>query len=303
MIQPSINDILCILKRIAADELDTGHIMPDKAGYINQRALINSLFEQESYGRGQVMLRLTVIDSLYSTNAAYSYFSFEEMAERIIGLGSRDEARRYFYSIACMGNDTARLFDEPYGIQKDLLEGSKQMSLLSKYAYYELAQQPEQFPLGFPIYDRLAKITYPVVCRQLGLKPIEKMTEMSSPAIEVYVKCLNQLRQALFGGEQLFAGKYQQFDILDAYLWRMGKFNEGNLSLLLGREDNCRFIRNIRLDADTTGNPLSSDRFNKQVLQALAHAERPFANCSNEAYLAILLKHWRMFNSYDKHPI
>lgn len=293
MIQPSINDILSILKRIAADELDTGHIMPDKAGYINQRALINSLFEQESYGRGQVMLRLTVIDSLYSTNAAYSYFSFEEMAERIIGLGSRDEARRYFYSIACMGNDTARLFDEPYGIQKDLLEGSKQMSLLSKYAYYELAQQPEQFPLGFPIYDRLAKITYPVVCRQLGLKPIEKMTEMSSPAIEVYVKCLNQLRQALFAGEQLFAGKYQQFDILDAYLWRMGKFDGGNLSLLLGRDDYCTFIRNIGLAAKDKNSRIKSGDFDDRVRRALSTAERPFKGCGGEEYLTALLQHWQ----------
>ncbi len=292
--------IVDILKHIVYDELVSGKIDLSKADYINQRAIINSIFKHGEYNKGQLILRLTVIDSLYSTNASYSYFSIEEMAEKILSLGTQRQARDYFYAIACMGKDIKKLFDEPYGIQKDLREGSKQMSLLSKYAYYELCQESERYSKGFPIYDRLAKESYPIVCRMLKLKPVERLPQ--TPTIEPYVRCINQLRRSLFDGDGTFQG-FQQFDVLDAYLWRMGKFNEGNLSLLLGREDYCRFIRNIRLDADTTGNTLSSDRFNKQVLQALAHAERPFANCSNEAYLAILLKHWRMFNSYGKHPL
>ena len=52
--------------------------------YVQQRQMIGRMFseyDQKDYGMAKVMLRLTVIDSLYSTNAAYSYFSIEEMAQ------------------------------------------------------------------------------------------------------------------------------------------------------------------------------------------------------------------------------
>lgn len=292
--------IVDILRHIAVDELAGEKIDLSQADYINQRAIINSIFRQGEYTKGQLILRLTVIDSLYSTNAAYSYFSIEEMAEKILALGTQRQARDYFYSIACLGKDYKKLFDEPYGIQKDLREGSKQMSLLSKYAYYELMQEPQRYPKGFPIYDRLAREAYPIVCRMLKLKPVERLSQ--TPDIEPYINCINQLRKELFSNDEVFHG-FQQFDVLDAYLWRMGKFNEGNLSLLLGREDYCQFIRNIKLDADTMGKALPSDQFNKLVLKAQAQAQSSFAKCSNEAYLSLLLQHWRMFNAHDRHPL
>lgn len=292
--------IIDILRHIAVDELAGEKIDLSQANYMNQRAIINSIFKQGEYTKGQLILRLTVIDSLYSTNAAYSYFSIEEMAEKILSLGTQRQARDYFYSIACLGKDEKKLFDEPYGIQKDLREGSKQMSLLSKYAYYELMQEPQRYPKGFPIYDRLAREAYPIVCRMLNMKPVERLSQ--TPDIEPYIKCVNQLRKELFANDEMFNG-FQQFDVLDAYLWRMGKFNEGNLSLLLGRDDYCQFIRNIKLDAETVGKALPSDQFNKLVLKAQAQAQNPFFKCSNEAYLKLLLQHWRMFNAHDRHPL
>ena len=49
--------------------------------YNQHRKIINSLFTLNSLlsYKEQVVLRLTVIDSLYSTNAEYSYFSVEEI--------------------------------------------------------------------------------------------------------------------------------------------------------------------------------------------------------------------------------
>lgn len=291
------DDIVKALTLIAVDELNEETANLTEVDYSNQRTLINSLFGDREYNKGKVILRLTVIDSLYSTNAAYSYFSFDEMAERILEIGSRSDACEYFYRIACLGQDARRLFDEPYGIQKDLSEGSKQMSLLSKYAYYELQQQPGRYMLGFPIYDRLAKAAYPVVCRMLGIKPLARMGEQSTPSIETYVGCLNQLREAIFGEDTgLFLGKYQQFDILDAYLWRMGKFDGGNLSLLLGRKDYERFIINIGLK-DAGGKGRSGD-FNDDVRKALLHSQRPFAGCDNEDYLEQMRQHWIMYTSF-----
>ncbi len=290
-----------LLRRIAIDEFDCEGGTAKSADYIDQRRLISSLF-QGSYSLEQVILCLTVIDSLYSTNASYSYFSFEEMAERIFQLGNQTQARDYFYHVALTGEDEKQLFSEPYGIQKDLREGSRQMSLLSKYAYYDLMQDLSRYPLGFPIYDRLAKEAYPTVCRMLGAKHYV-LPSSDVMLITDYIRCISQLRSLLFDDEKLYQpGKYpyQQYDILDAYLWRMGKFSGGNLSLLLGRDDYCKFIRNIHLDAATTGDELNSDAFNKRVLESLRTHTAPFEGCSNGKYLDCLLSHWRLFETYEK---
>lgn len=325
-----------VLRKIVLCELNMERMSVSDAGYINQRALISSLFK-EDYNRGQIILRLTVIDSLYSTNAAYSYFSFEEMADRIYALGDgqhspqarQQAARDYSYAIALGGKDDKGLFEEAYGYQKNLSEGSRQMSLLSKYAYYELMQAPERYPLGFPIYDRLAKDGYPLVRKMLGEKDYYSMPQLETPSIEQYVKCLTQLREALFKGKDLFEG-YQQFDVLDAYLWRMGKFSDGNLSLLLGREDYERFITNVGLAAPyepgkttrketaaytaalkadfaerypAVNGKLRAFDFNELILSHLQTDKDPFAGIGDKAYLDMLLAHWKIYETYrDKPP-
>lgn len=216
--------------------------------YVQQRAMINQIFtttKGDKYNTQSIMLRLIVIDSLYSTNAAYSYFSFEEMANAIKGLGNEEDAAKYFDSIATGGNDDKCLFSEKYGIRKNLKNGSKQMSLMSKYAYYVLLQNPSDYPLGFPIYDSLAIKMYPKVCNNVGIEP-QKITESTS--IKKYIELLNTLRKKIFSNTDLFNG-YQQYDLLDAYLWRMGKLDEGNYSLLFNKEDYEEFIKNIGLSA------------------------------------------------------
>lgn len=325
-----------MLETIVVCELEQENVNLSDAGYINQRTLISSLFKGE-YNRGQIILRLTVIDSLYSTNAAYSYFSFEEMADKIYALGGNEASpvakqkavRDYFYLIAKGGKDDRGLFGEPYGFQKNLSEGSRQMSLLSKYAFYELLQDKESYPLGFPIYDRLAKEAYPLVRKMLGEKSYYSMPQSDSLSIEQYIACLAQLRTALFDDEKLFMPKgakhaFQQYDILDAYLWRMGKFSDGNLSLLLGREDYAKFIGNLGLDAPfgDDGKTRKEDEnykqrvkteferyyppkegksgfdFNKLILAHLLTDSKPFANLGLEKYLDALLTHWRVFEGY-----
>lgn len=217
--------------------------------YVQQRAMINQIFATTSGDNcniQSIMLRLIVIDSLYSTNAAYSYFSFEEMAKAIKRLGNENEVADYFYSIATGGNDDKNVFSKNYGIRKNLKNGSKQMSLMSKYAYYVLLQNPSDYPLGFPIYDSLAIKMYPKVCKKVSIIEPQKITESTS--IKKYIELLNTLREKIFSNTDLF-NEYQQYDLLDAYLWRMGKLDEGNYSLLFNKEDYEEFITNIGLSA------------------------------------------------------
>lgn len=316
--------IINVMRAIILEELSREVVPLKSATYKDQKVLISALFDSSrGYNSGIIMLRLVVIDSLYSTNASYSYFSFEEMAEKIYNLGSEEDAQRYFYQIAKGDEDKYNLFKEAFGIQKNLSEGSRQMSLLSKYAYYALYNQ-KQYPLGFPIYDSLALDAYPTVCKMLG---IEQHTEIANDICN-YVAALDNVRTILFGNDDLFQGQYQQFDILDAYLWRMGKFSGGNLSLLLGREDYVTFIKNLGLNANPivgrenafyekdseyksrmmkkgTNSETEFD-FNKTIVKLYTDSSsQPFIgmkDSNTQAYMEKLLEHWRIFNNAKKLP-
>ena len=96
----TIRNILPIIIPTLEKESDNNNI--DDFSYTQQRAMINQIFDMTSganYNVPSIMLRLTVIDSLYSTNAQYSYFSIEEMANNIHDLGNEKDAVKYFLFI------------------------------------------------------------------------------------------------------------------------------------------------------------------------------------------------------------
>ena len=217
--------------------------------------MINRVFRNNTdIDCGTIMLRLIVIDSLYSTNAMYSYFAIEDMAKKLMKIGNDDATAKYFYSLVNGDNDYEGLFSHKYGIRKNLSEGNLQTSLMSKYAYYLLLQNKGKYPLGFPIYDSLAIKMYPKVCDKLDIQKDNsiKISSANIP-IKTYISALDELRKFLFHNSlynDLYKG-LQQFDILDAYLWRMGKIEEGNFSLLLEKDDYINFISNLGLNFNT----------------------------------------------------
>ena len=224
--------------------------------YVEQRNMIKCVFNNPArYDLSTVMLRLTVIDSLYSTNASYAYFSIEELAKAILDLGSEEDAKTYFKQIARGKDDVQNLFGRTYGIRKNTQKGGKLISLVSKYAYYTLLCD-ESDALGFPIYDSLAIEMLPKLSEVLGVSAEFK----NKDSIEEYVACLNALRETLFGKDtnQRFE-RLQQFDILDAYLWRIGKLTHGNYSLLFTKKDYETFFENV------FGVPSGSDNINKSL--------------------------------------
>lgn len=229
--------------------------------YIQQRDIINSTFGVNiPYSESCIIRRLIVIDSLYSTNANFNYFSIEEMAAAIYNIGPNEQnAIDYFERIANGGGDTLGIFSRSYGIRKNTLPGNSAMSLLSKYAYY-LLLNCTQNPLGFPIYDNMAKEIYPIIIKQTIGKRIRK-TDINKYSIEEYIVDLNLLRDALFGNKTTRLHGMQQFDALDAYLWRIGKVKSGNFSLLFTKSEYITFINNLQL----SGVNLKSNLFDKRV--------------------------------------
>lgn len=231
--------------------------------YIQQREVIKTTFQNgKPYSVITIMQRLVVIDSLYSTNASFNYFSFEDMATAIYSLGPQEQdAINYFKEIAQGGVDMNNIFSGKYGIRKNAEPGNVATSLLSKYAYYLLLFQPGN-ALGFPIYDSLVKEVLPTILLQtLGVEV--KKTFLNSCTIEEFIQTVNLLRDAVFNNTTTRMSCLQQFDILDAYLWRLGKIKNGNLSLLFTKNEYIKFVNNLGL----SGESLKSVAFDKEVMR------------------------------------
>ncbi len=215
--------------------------------YDKNRDLIKSLFDPAiPYNVDVVYKRLVVIDALYSTNMNQRYYGIEDMANTIYALSPSDAGLR---ALVCNFRNTlfsggfpavylhpiATTFNMSYGIHKNLAPAGSAMSLLSKYFYYLLLTDPSEI-IGFPIYDSLASYMYPIVCKYVYASgtPRKIVSVKTIDHLCDYFLALDQLRISIgisyIGGRSL-----QEFDLLDAYLWRMGKFNGNNFSLLLDK--------------------------------------------------------------------
>lgn len=282
------DDILRIMELIAIDILGESQTS-DYSQYGNQRDIISNVFNCSGNSRGDIIVRLAILDQFYSTGFYQRYFGFDDLAHVISCFNTRHQARNYFYKIACGGNDSKGLFDLTYGIQKTGKHSNKAMSLLSKYAYFEILQEKGNCPLGFPIYDSLVKKIYNNVCDKLNVTPPKRLFEQTNICIKDYVACLNFLREIIFGNNtDLFKGYFQQFDILDAYLWRMGKYDGGNLSILLNRKDYPIFASNIN------NYPITIiPSFDDKVKHALDNGWPIFNDCTKCSFLTELRDHWK----------
>ena len=291
--------------------------------YNNQRAIISRLFDEKrvqgqgqglDLGQGQgyvqdhILLCLVVLNSYYSTNADYSYFSLERLAERIIHETTQFAAKSgklpndYFYDIVLqnLGKPTTigkNFFEASYGIKKNGTPGVTLKSLISKYAYYCMMMDTKRYPLGFPIYDRLARESYHKVMKALGLKP-QTDQRLKNGSIGEYISALNELREEIFGAGStaLFCG-LQQFDILDAYLWWMGKLEGGNFSLLLTEGEYKMLINYVKPTPPIKGDKSRGKKIDEQIAKALKDiGAEPFASIADpqrKKFLTAMIDHWR----------
>ena len=269
-------------------ELSTGYSTQTKGNsYIDQRKVINELFLRKGcfvYGRQLVVQRLTILDALYSTNACFTYFTIDQMAEAILKVGDDQAVGDYFYSLVLGGKDTLKLFSRSYGFTKDLGSGRMMISLLSKYAFYVLLQDPQAYPLGFPIYDNLVHQVYPKACRLLGVNPVPMKERKDS--IEGHIAALQRLQAAIWSSG--FQTKLQPYDALDAYLSRIVKLRSKSISLLLSQADYKSVITKLGLKIP----PATS--FETRLEQGLLLASSATLSGINPLF-AQLVSHWGKF--------
>lgn len=244
---PLINFFNAMKIRGLMSKIDSGISAGGSTLYDKNRDIIKSLFDPAiPYNVDVVYKRLVVIDALYSTNMNQRYYGIEDMANTIYALSPSDAGlrvlvcnfRNKLFSVvfsAVSSDPIAEVFDKDYGIHKNLKSAGSAMSLLSKYFYFLLLTDPSE-KIGFPIYDSLASDMYPIVCKYVYASgtPRKIVNVKTIDHLCDYFLALDQLRISIgisyIGGRSL-----QEFDLLDAYLWRMGKFSGNNFSLLLDK--------------------------------------------------------------------
>ena len=235
--------------------LNTEQKANERAIYIEQREMIDKLFSEKKEGverRLLLLTRLSLLDALYSTGVnRYHPYAVVDIAEAIDELGTDHEyvatLATWLDNLDDQQSKALELFNRRFGDLTDNSEEKKEkwekgtcaISLLSKYSYYLFRQYKDKYPSGFPIYDSLAKESYVRVLAYMG-EEAKTCPKGVGSSIVSYLKAIKALGVALWGSdEEYMKYKYsmQRFDLLDTYLWRLGKLNKASYSLLLPRGD------------------------------------------------------------------
>lgn len=186
-----------------------------------------------------VLIRLTLIDSMYSTQMSRRYYALEELAEALVEIARNNEIKSLFLAFSknpeknCNEFNFGKnknLFSECYGIGKDGSDKGVAISLISKYAYFLTG-------FRFPIYDSIACEMYPLVWHYCGFgDECPKLIATENGRIQgeltmiLFVNAINKLLVHLDCDGATY-------DLLDRFLWFVGKIRRGNLSLVLSRHE------------------------------------------------------------------
>ena len=225
------------------------------SGFSADKEAILKVFEHtKNETKEDILVRLTLIDSMYSTQMSRRYYALDELADFLVKLsdGKQGKLKQMFLDFAKdpekhlslfnftfntpvkngkQGKIEKNLFAESYGIGKDGSDKGVAISLISKYAYFETEYK-------FPIYDSIACEMYPMVWHHCGFdkKSMPKLIHSKDGKVVgditliEYTKAINLLIKKL-------DCKELNYDLLDRFLWFVGKIRRGNLSLVLSREE------------------------------------------------------------------
>lgn len=214
----------------------------DTGGFSSDKSAIESIFLMtKNRSLPDLVLRLTVIDSMYSTQMNRRYYALQELAEKLYCLNQIKPLPTLFREFiekkrdthlfdGKIGSEKFNLFAEKYGIGKDGSDKGVAVSLISKYAYFET-------DYGFPIYDSIACEMYPRIWKYCGWKdktPVLTIKDscqqmVGDKTIVKFVEAIDELIKRLGGNIS--------YDHLDRLLWFVGKIYRGNLSLVLDRKN------------------------------------------------------------------
>ena len=206
----------------------------DESGYSLGKSTILKVFKAtDGYSHEDILARLTLIDSMYSTQMSRRYYGLEELAVALADVHNRKNLEEAFldflkdkdlkpFELRNSKKVRTNLFIEKYGIGKNGEDKGSAVSLISKYAYFETK-------FKFPIYDSIVREMYPRVWNYCGF-PKSEMLEFKYNDMTSFVEMINLMISKL-------NSTYVNYDSLDRVLWYVGKIYRGNLSLVLSRKE------------------------------------------------------------------
>jgi hypothetical protein len=189
--------------------------------HARNKALISQFFRDSCAVAYKEEVRLTLIDSLYSTQvASRRLYSITDIAESLRRAFPDDVAFKicaaeWVNSGFATANPLCGLFAANYGVDKSGKTGKSAASLLSKYLYFAT-------DYSFPIYD------------SLGAKYHYIAGKKTTPGFQKRFRTLKEIMD-----ENSIDG----FDKLDNFFWLYGKVTAGNFSLVLNK---ARYVALMR---------------------------------------------------------
>ena len=196
----------------------------------DKRAIVNLFNNTKERTVDDIRLRLTVIDSMYSTQMNRRYYALDELAEKLSSFSKDDFVS--FASQRPVKDSFKGLWSGRYGIGKDGKEKGIAVSLISKYAYFETGFQ-------FPIYDSIACEMLPLVNSFCGFDKVNlNRSGDGYTIVKEFITAINNFQKNLED-----VGINASYDQIDKLLWFVGKICRGNLSLILSREEYEKCIK------------------------------------------------------------
>jgi hypothetical protein len=178
------------------------------------------------------------------------YYGIEDIAEALCAVSVDDKTvgSKFRDFIASPNRDSqiADLFAIQFGMTKTAQPAGRAPSLVSKYAYF-LTEY------CFPIYDSLAVKTYKTIASHVPQFRLNRVP--------------NDDPIRFFEGICRLNAIFENFDLLDNLLWLMGKVHEGNLSLVLTRDQYLQLSEIKQLP--TTYETITSSTAERSELHAI----------------------------------
>ena len=219
------------------NELSDPNFMMESGYAINKKTIkdIFKLTQDKKVSKDNIHARLTVIDSMYSTQMNKRYYALEGLAKELYNLQKTYELplAEQFRKFAIDPTDEGilNIFNKQYGIGKDGKDKGLAVSLLSKYAYYDTNFQ-------FPIYDSIVRERYAGFWIYCDFDKTEiPQIHKNKIDIKTFIKAINKLLKNLN-----YTNIPQRYDVLDRLLWVVGKIIRGNLSLILSENEYVELV-------------------------------------------------------------
>jgi hypothetical protein len=203
-------------------------ILQNETEYIFYRKVIDRIFEEtrKNFSIESVNIRLTIIDSLYSTNMGRRLFGITDLSNEIFLIGKDEYLLTEIEKYKKDSEDSkiSILLKNEYGIRKYGKKVGAARSLISKYLYFVSGH-------NFPIEDSLVKLNINDVLKYFYEK-----------AIIINDNLLHELI-SFCENEKI------KFDEFDNFMWLLGKLLRGSLSLLLPKDNYLNIIKNLKISS------------------------------------------------------